>query len=90
MTQKFLRHSTSPETGTAFDSYTERKIAIEKIIDATSEALDAKFGEGNVDSNDVARAFDELQEKLYRKNILDTGKRVDGRGVKDLRTITAG
>ena len=73
----------------AFDSYTERKIAIEKIIDATSEALDAKFGEGNVDSNDVARAFDELQEKLYRKNILDTGKRVDGRGVKDLRTITA-
>ena len=42
----------------------------------------------NVDSNDVARAFDELQEKLYRKNILDTGKRVDGRGVKDLRTIT--
>ena len=37
----------------------------------------------------MARAFDELQEKLYRKNILDTGKRVDGRGVKDLRTITA-
>ena len=27
----------------AFDSYTERKIAIEKIIDATSEALDAKL-----------------------------------------------
>jgi polyribonucleotide nucleotidyltransferase len=73
----------------AFDSYTERKIAIEKIIGETSEALDAKFGEGNVDSNDVARAFDELQEKLYRKNILDTGKRVDGRGVKDLRTISA-
>ena len=73
----------------AFDSYTERKIAIEKIIDATSEALEEKFGEGNVDSNDVARALDELQEKLYRKNILDTGKRVDGRGVKDLRNISA-
>ena len=73
----------------AFDSYTERKIAIEKIIGETSEALDAKFGEGNVDSNDVARAFDELQEKLYRKNILDTGKRVDGRGAQDLRTISA-
>ena len=72
----------------AFDSYTERKIAIEKIIGETSEALDSKFGEGNVDSNDVARAFDELQEKLYRKNILDTGKRVDGRGTQDLRTIS--
>jgi polyribonucleotide nucleotidyltransferase len=73
----------------AFDSYTERKIAIEKIIGETKESLDAKFGEGNVDSNDVARAFDELQEKLYRKNILDTGKRVDGRGAQDLRTISA-
>ena len=35
----------------------------------------------------MARAFDELQEKLYRKNILDTGKRVDGRGVKDLEPL---
>jgi polyribonucleotide nucleotidyltransferase len=41
-----------------------------------------------VDGNDVARAFDEIQEKLYRQNILETGKRVDGRGAKDLRTIS--
>ena len=73
----------------AFDSYTERKIAIEKIIGGTSNAIEEKFGEDKVSSDDIARAFDELQEKLYRQNILDTGKRVDGRGPQDLRTISA-
>ena len=73
----------------AFDSYTERKLAIEAIVKETSEAMEAKFGAESVDSNDIARAFDELQEKLYRQNILDTGKRVDGRGAQDLRTISA-
>jgi len=32
--------------------------------------------------------FDEIQEKLYRQNILDTGKRVDGRAAADLRSIS--
>ena len=73
----------------SFDSYTERKIAIEKIIEGTSNAIEEKFGEDKVSSDDIARAFDELQEKLYRQNILDTGKRVDGRGPQDLRTISA-
>jgi polyribonucleotide nucleotidyltransferase len=73
----------------AFDSYTERKLAIEAIVKETAEAMEDKFGADSVDSNDIARAFDELQEKLYRQNILDTGKRVDGRGAQDLRTISA-
>ena len=41
----------------------------------------------NVAGNDVY-AFDEIKEKLYRQNILDTGRRVDGRGAEDLRTIS--
>ena len=73
----------------AFDSYTERKLAIEAIVTETSKAMDEQLGADSVDSNDIARAFDELQEKLYRQNILDTGKRVDGRGAQDLRTISA-
>ena len=70
------------------DSYTERKLAIETISAETKAALEEKLGAENVSGDDVARAFDEIQEKLYRKNILETGKRVDGRGVKDLRTIS--
>ncbi|NBB80503.1 MAG: polyribonucleotide nucleotidyltransferase [Verrucomicrobia bacterium] len=70
------------------DSYTERKIAVEAISSETIEALKAKLGEDSVSKDDVTRAFDEIQEKLYRQNIMETGRRVDGRGVKDLRTIS--
>ncbi len=70
------------------DSYSARKVAIEEIARETTAALIEKLGEENVDSNDVARAFDEIQEKLYRQNILETGRRVDGRGAEDIRTIS--
>ncbi len=70
------------------DSYSERKLAIEAIAKETTAALEEKLGADKVDENDVARAFDEIQEKLYRRNILETGRRVDGRGAKDLRAIS--
>jgi polyribonucleotide nucleotidyltransferase len=70
------------------DSFSARKLAIEAITNETTAALEEKLGADKVDGNDVARAFDEIQEKLYRKNILETGKRVDGRGADDLRPIS--
>ncbi len=72
----------------AEDSYSARKLAIEAIANETTAALEEKLGADKVDANDVARAFDEIQEKLYRKNILETGRRVDGRGADDLRPIS--
>ena len=71
------------------DSYTERKMAVSAIADEAKAALVEKFGADGYDPSSIGPAFDELQEKLYRKNILDSGKRVDGRGVADLRTISA-
>ncbi len=76
------------KTALGEDSYTARKMAIEAIADETTAALKEKLGSDKVDGNDVARAFDEIQEKLYRQNILDTGRRVDGRGCADLRPIS--
>ncbi|MFO8026636.1 MAG: polyribonucleotide nucleotidyltransferase [Opitutales bacterium] len=70
------------------DSFSARKLAIEAIAKETTAALEEKLGAENVDGDDVARAFDEIQEKLYRQNILDTGRRVDGRGAEDLRAIS--
>ncbi len=70
------------------DSYSDRKAATEVIIKETKEALNEKFGENGYDASSLGSAFDEIQEKLYRQNILDTGKRVDGRGAKDLRPIS--
>lgn len=70
------------------DSYSDRKAATSVIIDETETALAEKFGEEGYDKPSVSMAFEHIQEKLYRKNILDTGKRVDGRGAKDLRPIS--
>ncbi|MFP4156367.1 MAG: polyribonucleotide nucleotidyltransferase [Opitutales bacterium] len=70
------------------DSFSARKLAIEGITKETTSALEEKIGADKVDGDDVARAFEEIQEKLYRQNILETGRRVDGRGVDDLRPIS--
>lgn len=70
------------------DSYSERKLAIENIAKETTVALENEQGAENVNSDEVSAAFEEIQEKLYRKNILETGRRVDGRGVADLRTVS--
>ncbi|MBK0805005.1 polyribonucleotide nucleotidyltransferase, partial [Escherichia coli] len=37
----------------------------------------------------VAGVFKELEAKIVRWNILDTGKRIDGRDVKTVRNIIA-
>jgi polyribonucleotide nucleotidyltransferase len=70
------------------DSYSERKAATDVIIGETEVALTEKFGEGGFDKPSISLAFEHIQEKLYRQNIMDTGKRVDGRSAKDLRTIS--
>jgi polyribonucleotide nucleotidyltransferase len=70
------------------DSYSDRKAATEVIVAETEVALTEKFGEDGFDKPSISLAFEHIQEKLYRQNILDTGKRVDGRGAKDLRTIS--
>ena len=70
------------------DSYSARKLAIEEIAKDCTTELVKKLGDEHVDKNDVSRAFDEIQEKLYRQNILETGRRVDGRSAEDLRSIS--
>ncbi|MGB0418666.1 MAG: polyribonucleotide nucleotidyltransferase [Opitutales bacterium] len=70
------------------DSYSARKQAIEAITKETQAALEAELGAEQANPDDIARAFDEIQEKLYRQKILDTGTRIDGRQSTDLRTIS--
>ncbi len=48
------------------------------------EGADAKY-----DKLRVADVFKELQAKIVRWNILDTGKRIDGRDLKTVRNIVA-
>jgi polyribonucleotide nucleotidyltransferase len=70
------------------DSYSARKQAIEAITKDTQAALEAELGAEQANPDDIARAFDEIQEKLYRQKILDTGTRIDGRQSTELRNIS--
>jgi polyribonucleotide nucleotidyltransferase len=70
--------------------YTEGKVARSKAVgglrDEVKAAVLEKFPEA--DKFSINQAFDYIQKKSFRSNILDKQKRVDGRGYDDLRQIT--
>ena len=63
-------------------------------IDALTEDVKAwyveKFGEEKAeeDKSDIGEALYKLQKKTVRKLILEEGKRVDGRGIYDIRPLS--
>jgi polyribonucleotide nucleotidyltransferase len=73
------------------------KITVKQDRYAAVDAVKAKvvaeiFPEGaetNFTKEEVAEVFKELQAKVVRWNILDTGVRIDGRDVKTVRPIVA-
>lgn len=69
------------------DSRQDRDAAVDALKEEASAALIAKVGEDAFDEAQIAMAFEVLQEEVYRENILESGKRVDGRGPEDLRNI---
>ena len=70
------------------DNYPERKQMVKEIADGAKEAVIEALGEDAFDENQVGMAFEVLQERLYRDRILKEEKRVDGRGIAELREIT--
>jgi polyribonucleotide nucleotidyltransferase len=70
--------------------YTEGKVARSKAVNDLREevktAVLEKFPEA--DNFAINQAFDYIQKKSFRGNILDKQKRVDGRGYEDLRPIS--
>jgi polyribonucleotide nucleotidyltransferase len=70
------------------------KMARHAAVDAAKEKVMNHFFPGGTDNPDynklhVAAVFKELEAKIVRWNILDTGKRIDGRDVKTVRPIMA-
>ncbi|MEO0794658.1 MAG: polyribonucleotide nucleotidyltransferase [Verrucomicrobiota bacterium] len=71
------------------DSKVERGNAVSALKDEAVEAVKAKeLVEDDMVGPQVNMAFEVLQEELYRENILQNKKRVDGRGPDDLRPIS--
>jgi polyribonucleotide nucleotidyltransferase len=71
--------------------YTPGKQARGKAVGALRTEVEAKIREVNSEATafDISQAFDYLQKKAFRVSILDKQQRCDGRGVGDLRTLTA-
>ncbi len=69
------------------------KMARHKAVDAAKAKVMAHFcpegAEPKYDKLRIAGVFKELEAKIVRWNILDTGKRIDGRDVKTVRQIVA-
>ncbi|MGF7159043.1 polyribonucleotide nucleotidyltransferase [Rhodoligotrophos appendicifer] len=62
------------------------------VSEAKAQALAALApaeGEPALDSQAFGEAFKSLEKKIVRNNILDTGKRIDGRSLTDVRQIEA-
>jgi len=71
----------------------ERSDALGKIEDgATALYIEEKNVDGDlseVDSRSLSSAFHDLQKRIMRRNILDTGVRADGRKSTEIRPITS-
>ncbi|MDR1413951.1 MAG: polyribonucleotide nucleotidyltransferase [Puniceicoccales bacterium] len=65
----------------------ERENAVRLIKEEAKNAIIEKLGENEYCEFSVNMAFEELQEKLYRENILNSNRRVDGRSSTELRPI---
>jgi polyribonucleotide nucleotidyltransferase len=64
----------------------DRQDAVDALKKEVEEKLIERDGD-NYDSNQLMLAFEVLQEEIYRENILEAGKRADGRAPEDLRDI---
>jgi polyribonucleotide nucleotidyltransferase len=64
-----------------------REAGVEAVKTKAKAAVLEVLGEENFDENLVKMAFEELQERLYRRSILDQGRRVDGRAMDQIRPL---
>jgi len=69
------------------DKRSDRDKAVQVLKTEVKEKMIERDGD-DFDSNQLMLAFEVLQEELYRENILENGKRVDGRSAEDLREIS--
>lgn len=85
------RKTSSAKVGEAlfqFDKKSDRAKAVSAIIEEAKAAVTAELGEDGFRDADIMMSFEEIQEEAYRQNILEKGKRVDGRSPNDLRDLS--
>ncbi len=66
----------------------ERNSTISKIVEETLNHFEEKYPDKENIKQIVNKVIDEYRKELMEKMILEEGKRIDGRGPKDIRPIT--
>ncbi len=66
----------------------EKHTRIESVQTAKKEIAAALQDEFPDNSKDIAALVEDVEYNSLRSQVLDTGKRIDGRGLKDVRPIT--
>ncbi len=69
------------------DRKQDRENAVNAIKEEVSAAILEKVGEEAFEEYQIDMCFEIIQEEVYRNNILEHGKRADGRSPEDLRPI---
>ena len=67
----------------------ERQDAVAAVKQKVMAHFFPEGGEAELDKQAVAGVFQDLEAKVMRWNMLDTGKRIDGRDLKTVRPIVA-
>ena len=65
-----------------------------KALDAAKAKVLGDFGPEGTESppipvQEISNAFKKIEAQIVRSNILDTGRRIDGRDVKSVRPIVS-
>ena len=83
-----MREATEGQLGEALTivEKLERETKLDEIRDAAIEKLEERFPEGE---KELKAAFRSLTKSLVRKRVLEDGIRMDGRGVRDIRSLSA-
>ena len=80
------RAATSLEEALSIAGKADRENRIDEVRNETVAALEGDF-EGR--EKEISAAFRELTKKIIRRRILTDGFRIDGRGLEDIRTLSA-
>ena len=67
----------------------ERQKKMAAVFEAAFPKMVAAYGEETMTENLFKKLFDTLEIELVRKGVLEKGKRMDGRGMRDIRPLYA-
>jgi polyribonucleotide nucleotidyltransferase len=68
---------------------TEKSVRQTKIAEVRKKVAEAYEGDNDTDSSVVSGAFKSLEKNIVRRDILNTGKRIDGRDTATVRPIVS-